>query len=84
MMKSFGTGLSGLQTNQLFIELIGNNLANVNTVGYRADRASFSDLFSQTVRNGSAPQGGLGGINSMQVGGGTTVGSGTTAGGTTR
>lgn len=75
MMKSFGTGLSGLQTNQLFIELIGNNLANVNTVGYRADRASFSDLFSQTVRNGSAPQGGLGGINSMQVGGGTTVGS---------
>lgn len=75
MMKSFGTGLSGLQTNQLFIELIGNNLANVNTVGYRADRASFTDIFSQTVRNGSAPTGSVGGINSMQVGGGTSVGS---------
>jgi len=74
-LKGFSTGLTGLQSNQLFLEIIGNNLANVNTIGYRADRASFTDIFSQTIRPGAAPGAGLGGINALQVGSGTRTGT---------
>lgn len=75
MMKSFSTGLTGLKSNQMFLEIIGNNLANVNTIGYRADRVSFNDIYSQTIRPGSAPGAGLGGLNPLQVGSGTSIGS---------
>src|SRR5690606_39465959 len=54
---------------------IGNNIANVNTVGFKTSRVTFRELFSQTMRGASAPGDGRGGTNPMQVGLGMTLGS---------
>ncbi|MFN9755338.1 MAG: flagellar hook-basal body complex protein [Planctomycetota bacterium] len=67
------TGLSGLRAHQTYIDVIGNNLANVSTAGFRGSRATFSDLMSFTVRSGSAPIGTLGGENPYQIGTGTLM-----------
>ena len=67
------TGLSGLRVHQTYIDVIGNNLANVSTPGFRGSRATFSDILSFTVRAGSAPTGNLGGQNPMQIGHGAIV-----------
>jgi len=65
------TGLSGLRAHQTYIDVIGNNLANVSTPGFRGSRATFSDILSFTVRAGSGPNGNFGGQNPMQIGTGT-------------
>jgi flagellar hook protein FlgE len=62
------TGLSGLRVHQTYIDVIGNNLANVSTPGFRGSRATFSDILSFTVRSGSGPSGTFGGINPIQIG----------------
>lgn len=62
------TGLSGLRVHQTYIDVIGNNLANVSTPGFRGSRATFSDILSFTVRSGSGPSGNFGGVNPMQIG----------------
>ena len=62
------TGLSGLRVHQTYIDVIGNNLANVSTPGFRGSRATFSDILSFTVRSGSGPNGNFGGVNPMQIG----------------
>lgn len=67
------TGLSGLRVHQNYIDVIGNNLANVSTPGFRGARATFSDILSFTVRAGSAPTGSYGGQNPMQIGHGAIV-----------
>jgi flagellar hook protein FlgE len=67
-MTSFFTTLSALQSEQSWIELIGNNLANTNTPGFKGSYATFADQFSQTLRSGSAPGNGLGGTNPAQIG----------------
>jgi flagellar hook protein FlgE len=67
-MTSFFTALSALQAHQGWIEVVGNNLANSNTPGFKGSYATFADQFSRTVRYGSAPGGGLGGVNPTQVG----------------
>jgi len=67
-MTSFFTALSALQAHQGWIEVVGNNLANSNTPGFKSSYATFADQFSRTVRYGSAPGGGLGGVNPTQVG----------------
>ncbi len=72
---SLFTGLSGLRTHQRFIDVIGNNLANVSTPGFWGSRPTFSDILSFTVRPGSAPTDAFGGQNPMQIGLGSTVGS---------
>ncbi len=72
---SLFTGLSGLRTHQRYIDVIGNNLANVSTPGYWASRATFSDILSFTVRAGSAPSGNFGGRNPMQIGLGAQIAS---------
>lgn len=69
------TGLSGLRAHQEYIDVIGNNLANVSTPGFRGARATFSDILSFTLRTGSAPSGSYGGQNPMQVGHGAVVSS---------
>jgi flagellar hook protein FlgE len=69
------TGLSGLKSHQKFIDVVGNNLANLSTPGYRSARATFSDILSFTLRPGSGPAGNFGGTNPIQVGLGTTVAS---------
>jgi len=67
------TGLSGLRLHQNYIDVIGNNLANVSTPGFRGARATFSDILSFTLRTGSGPSGNLGGINPLQIGHGAAM-----------
>ncbi|WP_086289093.1 flagellar hook-basal body complex protein [Campylobacter devanensis] len=73
MMGALWSGVTGLQAHQVAMDVEGNNIANVNTVGFKYSRASFADLFSQTQKVATAPQGDLGGKNSMQIGLGSTV-----------
>ena len=77
MLKSLFSGVSGLQSHQVAMDIESNNIANVNTVGYKYSRANFSDLLAQTKAIATAPQGALGGKNPVQVGLGSTVSSAT-------
>jgi len=73
MMRALWAGVTGLQAHQIAMDVESNNIANVNTKGYKYSRANFSNLLSQTVSIATAPQGNLGGQNSMQIGLGSTV-----------
>jgi len=75
MLKSLFSGVAGLQSHQVAMDVESNNIANVNTVGYKYSRANFSDLLAQTKAIATAPQGQLGGKNPVQVGLGSTVNS---------
>ena len=75
MLKSLFSGVSGLQSHQVAMDVESNNIANVNTVGFKYSRANFSDLLAQTKAIATAPQGDLGGKNAVQIGLGTTVSS---------
>jgi len=75
MLKSLFSGVSGLQSHQVAMDVESNNIANVNTVGFKYSRANFSDLLAQTKAIATAPQGALGGKNPVQVGLGSTVSS---------
>lgn len=75
MMRSMYTAISGLRTHQFKMDVIGNNIANVNTVGFKKSKVSFQEVFNQTTAGASAPQGGRGGTNPQQVGLGVNVGS---------
>lgn len=75
MLKSLFSGVSGLQSHQVAMDIESNNIANVNTVGFKYSRANFSDLLAQTKAVATAPQGELGGKNPLQVGLGTSVSS---------
>ncbi|MBU1658174.1 flagellar hook protein FlgE [bacterium] len=75
MLKSLFSGVSGLQSHQIAMDVESNNIANVNTTGYKYSRANFSDLLAQTQSIATAPQGSLGGKNAVQVGLGSTVSS---------
>ncbi len=74
-MRSLWAGVSGLQAHQVAMDVEGNNIANVNTVGFKYSRANFADMLSQTSKIASAPEGGLGGTNAVQVGLGSSVAS---------
>ena len=75
MMRSLFSAVSGLKSNQTAMDIIGNNIANVNTIGYKTSRTVFQDIFSQTVSNATAPTATTGGSNAKQVGLGVTVAS---------
>ncbi|MCF6309814.1 MAG: flagellar hook protein FlgE [Sulfurimonas sp.] len=75
MLKSLFSGVSGLQSHQVAMDVEANNIANVNTTGFKYSRANFSDLLAQTKAIATAPQGSLGGKNPVQVGLGSTVSS---------
>ncbi len=77
MLRSLFSGVTGLQAHQIAMDVEGNNIANVNTTGFKYSRANFSDLLSQTKLIATAPQGSLGGKNAMQVGLGSQVTSST-------
>ena len=74
-LNALFVGSSGLRANSLALDVIGHNLANLNTTGYKAQRALFQDLVYQTLSAGSAPVGSLGGTDPFQFGGGVGVGS---------
>jgi flagellar hook protein FlgE len=73
MLRSMFSAISGLRAHQVMMDVIGNNIANVNTVGFKSGRVNFQDILSQTFRGASAPNGGLGSVNPAQVGLGVTV-----------
>ena len=68
MNSSLYTGVLGLKNHQLRMDVIGNNIANVNTFGFKKGRATFADLLSRTYYSAAAPRDGRGGINPLQVG----------------
>ena len=75
MMRSLFSGVSGLQNHQTRMDVIGNNIANVNTYGFKRNRVNFQDMFYQTLQGASRPTDVLGGINPQQVGLGMTIAS---------
>ena len=68
MMRSLYSGVTGLRNHQTKMDVIGNNIANVNTAGYKASRVIFQDIYSQTVAPASAPTATSGGTNPQQIG----------------
>lgn len=75
MIRSLFSGASGMKNHQTRMDVIGNNVANVNTTGFKGSRANFQDILYQTVRYASAGAGTVGGINPSQVGLGVMVSS---------
>jgi flagellar hook protein FlgE len=75
MLRSLTSAISGLQNFQERMDVIGNNIANVNTTGFKAGRTDFSDSFSQTLRTSSAGTSGGSSMSAMQVGSGVTTGA---------
>ena len=77
MMRSLFSGVAGLKTHQTRMDVIGNNIANVNTVAYKSSNATFQELMYQTTSNASAANAetGRGGINPKQIGLGTSLGA---------
>jgi len=76
MIQAMYNGVSGLRAHKTQMDVISDNIANVNTTGYKASRVYFRQVLSQTLRGATGPQaGGVGGTNPMQIGLGTGVGS---------
>lgn len=75
MMRSLFAGVSGLRNHQTRMDVIGNNIANVNTVAFKASRVTFAEAFAQLLQGASRPPGDLGGINPIQIGLGSKIGS---------
>ena len=73
--SALSTALSGLDANQSVLDVVGNNIANVNTVGFKASTMDFKTQFSQNFTFGSAPNGDLGGTNPIQTGMGVVNGA---------
>ncbi len=69
------SGVSGLQANQDMLDVIGNNLANSNTTGYKSQSVNFADLIYQSLSQGTAPSATSGGTNPIQIGSGVSVAS---------
>lgn len=79
MNSAMYSGVSGMQAHQTQMDVIGNNIANVNTVGYKTQTVTFAEVYSQTLQGASAPSdSGRGGTNPMQLGHGVGVSSITT------
>lgn len=75
MLRSLYAGVSGLRNNQVRMDVIGNNIANVNTVAFKAGRVTFKEGFAQLLQGASRPPGDQGGINPVQIGLGMQIGS---------
>ena len=73
MMRSLYSGVSGLKNHQTRMDVVGNNISNVNTTGFKSSRVTFSDTLSQTLSGASSPADGLGGTNPKQIGLGSSV-----------
>src|SRR5215204_3194703 len=75
MMRGMFAAISGLKTHQVMLDVTANDIANVNTVGYKSARTTFRDSLAQLQRGGATSGGGLGGANAAQVGLGVQLGS---------
>ena len=75
MLRSLLSGVTGLKSYQTYLDVTGNNIANVNTLGYKKSSATFEDLLYQTHFSGTRADGDMGGVNPKQVGLGTRIGA---------
>ncbi len=75
MIRSLYSGITGLKGFQTAMDVVGNNIANVNTPGFKGSRVSFQTTFYQMLRPAKIPYGSMGGVNPLQVGLGLNVGS---------
>lgn len=75
MMRSMFAGVSGLRSHQVMMDVVGNNIANVNTAGFKASTTTFAETISQVIRGASGASDARGGSNPIQVGLGVKVGS---------
>ncbi|SFP07658.1 flagellar basal body rod protein FlgG [Salibacterium halotolerans] len=75
MLASMYSSISGMKNHQQMLDVTSNNIANVNTYGYKKGRATFKDMISQQIQGATAPGDDMGGSNPMQVGLGTQMGS---------
>ena len=75
MMRSLYAGVSGLQNEQTRMDVIGNNISNVNTTGFKKGRVDFQDMISQTMQGAARPNDDVGGVDPKQVGLGMTIAS---------
>jgi flagellar hook protein FlgE len=75
MMRSLFSGASGLQNHQTRMDVIGNNIANINTTGFKRNRVNFQDILYQQLQGASRPTEDLGGVNPKEVGLGMSIAS---------
>ncbi len=75
MIRSMFTAINALFAHQQYMDVVADNLANVNTTGYKSSYISFTDQFAQTLRTGSAPSDNTGGVNPIQIGLGSVMGT---------
>ncbi|PAV30007.1 flagellar basal body rod protein FlgG [Virgibacillus profundi] len=75
MLRSMYAGISGMKNFQTKLDVIGNNIANVNTAGFKKGRVTFQDMMSQTTAGAQGPTATRGGVNPMQVGLGSQMGT---------
>ncbi|HWL95143.1 MAG TPA: flagellar hook-basal body complex protein [Phycisphaerae bacterium] len=75
LTSSLFTGLSGLNASQFRLDIIGDNIANINTTGFKGSRTIFQTQFARTLAAGTKPSGTQGGTNPVQIGLGATIGS---------
>lgn len=73
MMRALFSAISGMRNHMSFMDVVGNNIANVNTTAYKSASVSFQDILGQTIRGASSPQDGRGGTNPAQIGLGTQL-----------
>jgi flagellar hook protein FlgE len=75
MMRALFAGVSGLRNHQTWMDVIGNNIANVNTVAFKSGRVTFQEAFAQLVQGAAQPTASVGGTNPVQIGSGVNLGS---------
>ncbi len=76
MLRSLFAGVTGLTNHQVKLDVIGNNIANINTVGFKSSRVTFREMLTQTIKGASRPSDeGSGGTNPQQIGLGCSIGS---------
>ena len=73
MMRSLSSAVAGLNTQQTAMDVIGANISNINTVGYKGSRTSFQDVMSQTMQGATGSSGNRGGTNAIQIGMGVAL-----------
>jgi len=75
MMRSLFSGVSGLQNHQTRMDVVGNNIANINTTGFKRNRVNFQDMLYQQMQGAASPTETLGGVNPKEVGLGMSIAS---------
>ena len=75
MMRSLYAGVSGLQNHQIRMDVLGNNISNINTTGFKKGRVNFQDMLSQTMSGAARPTDEVGGVNPKQIGLGMMIAS---------